>query len=880
VNVVGMQLAAGSRFGPYEVTARIGAGGMGEVYRATDTNLKRQVAIKVLPASLAGDADRIARFRREAELLAALNHPNIAAIHGFERADGHVALVMELVDGPTLADRIAKGAIPLDEALGIASQVTSALEAAHERGIVHRDLKPANVKVRPDGTVKVLDFGLAKSLEPAAAGTGGMASLATITSPAMTQAGMILGTAAYMSPEQARGRPVDKRTDVWAFGCVLFEMLAGVRPFDGDDVTEVLGAVIHKDIDWARLPAATPVTVRTALQRCLEKDPKKRTRDIGDVQLAVDGAFAAPEPPLRVAGAGRRQQPAAIALVLAAVAAAAGAAAAWIVRAPAPPATIALTIDTLATPEPASFALSPDGRHLVFAQVEQGVPSLWIRALDSPTARGLAGTEYAAAPFWSPDSRRVAFFAGDAIRHVAIDGGLPQTVAKTGTGAPLGGTWNAQDVILFARANGVGVFRVPATGDTPAQPVTTLENGEAGHAWPSFLPDGRHFTYLVLAGEGPRTLVWTSLDSAERRTVQRVSSPAWYSPTGHLLFQLEGALVAQRFDPRTGVVSGDPVQVAGDVWFDGTYQSTAIAVSPAGILAYRPQGGSRAAAQLTWLSRDGRAIETVGAPGSYRNMVMDRAGTRVAANTVFDQEDVWVIDIARGTTSRLTLGSATDSDPVFSPDGGSVAYYSTRNSGGIYRTAVGGAGTDELVAATGLQSWPRDWSNDGRFILYQKVRDLWVVPLDGDRKPFPFVATPAQETEGRFSPDGRWVAYGSNETGQFEVFVLDFPAKGMRLQVSTAGGNEPRWRADGRELFYLDPTGRLMSVDVAYAPTFSLGIPRLVFQTRVFEMGNSPLRRYAVSADGTRFLMNVPVADARPEPITVVVNWKTALGGR
>ena len=868
-----MPLAPGTRLGPYEITAQIGAGGMGEVYRATDTSLKRPVAIKVLPLSLAGDPDRLVRFQREAEVLAALNHPNIAAIHGLDRSDGHTALVMELVEGPTLADRVAQGAVPVDEALGIAKQIADALDAAHERGIVHRDLKPANIKVRPDGAVKVLDFGLAKAADPASVVGSGLASLATITSPAMTQLGMILGTAAYMSPEQARGRAVDKRTDIWAFGCVLFEMLAGVRPFDGEDVTEVIGAVIHKDIDWARLPKTTPAAVRTALERCLEKDPKKRVRDIGDVSLALDGAFASPAPPVPVVAPQGRTRRGVVLTAALAVVAGIAAVAGWLARAPEPPDVVAFTVDTPRTADPASFALSPDGRKLAFTQDDEGVQRLWIRSLDSTSAHVVPGTDQAASPFWSPDSRRLGFFAGPALKQVAIDGGVPQTIASTSATISFGATWSERDVILFSRAGG-GIFRVPAAGGSP-EPVTTLRPGDFAHSGPVFLPDGTHFVYLRVDGKRSE-LVWRALDSPEEHVVRQMSSKALYATTGYLVFRNDGPVAAQRFDAATGTISGDVIQIAAATYSNGPTR-TALALSATGVLAHRNFESGTAQAQLTWVDRDGKPQGVVGPPGDYRNLVVDRADTHAAANTVVDAQDVWVFDFKRATSSRLTFDVAVDSDPVFSPDGGVVAFFSNRNPAGIYRKASNGSGAEQLIATTGPQTWPRDWSADGKFILYQKVSDLWVVPLDGDRKPFAYLEEPAREVDGRFSPDGHWVAYTSEETGRPEVFVQDFPKKGTKFQVSSGGGNEGRWRRDGRELFYLAADGYLMSVDVTLAPAFALGVPRRLFNTQAMNLPVGAQRRYGVTADGQRFLVNMPLAGVTIEPITVTLNWQRLL---
>jgi hypothetical protein len=515
---------------------------MGEVYRAIDINLKRPVAVKVLQPSFTGDPERLARFQREAELLAALSHPNIASIYGLERGDGRTALVMELVEGPTLADRIAQGPLPLDEALAIATQMADALETAHELGIIHRDLKPANIKVRADGTVKVLDFGLAKAMEPVGVAVADATAAPTITTAAMTRIGTILGTAAYMSPEQARGKAVDKRSDIWAFGCVLFEMLTGRRAFEGDDVADVLGAVIQKPVEWNRLPVATPVPVRAVLERCIEKAPRQRIRDMGDVRLALGGAFGTTRShsgtQSRAAGSFQTSSWTVVATIAAALAGvAAGAGGMWIARAPAAAETVAFDVETPNAGDPTAFAVSPHRRQLVFLQDDGGVQKFWLRPLGATSARVIPGTEGASSPFWSPDSRRIAYFSPDGLEQVDLAGGSRSVIARIRNAITAGGTWNTQDVILFANAGtGVtkGIFQVSASGGEP-QPVTTMAPGDNMHGWPEFLPDGRHFLYVRRFSDGRSDLVWRDLESTEERVVRPLESKAWYSPTGHLV---------------------------------------------------------------------------------------------------------------------------------------------------------------------------------------------------------------------------------------------------------------------------------------------------------------------------------------------------------
>ncbi|MDO8677103.1 MAG: protein kinase [Acidobacteriota bacterium] len=875
-------LVPGTRVGAYEVVALLGVGGMGEVYRARDTKLNRDVAIKVLLPAVANDPDRLARFSREAQVLASLNHPNIAHIHGLEESGGVTALVLELVEGEDLAQRIARGPIPLDEALPIARQIAEALEAAHDHGIIHRDLKPANIKVRADSTVKVLDFGLAKAIEP---GSGNRApgSADAMNSPTLsihaTEAGIILGTAAYMSPEQARGKAVDRRADIWAFGVVLFEMLTGKRAFAGDDISDTIVSVLRDDPDWTALAPNTPTTIHRLLRRCLQKDRKRRLDSAADAVLDLDDALTAPtidasiEKPVHRGGATWLAL-AATGLILGSLGAAAG----WAARTPPAAELLTFGINTPASRRIDGFALSPDGRQLAFAALDSdGQERLWIRPLATAGARLLPGTEGAYLPFWSPDSRSVAFFTVTELKRIEISGGGAQTIARRTSGAATGGTWSDQQVILFGLSN-AAIFRVAAAGGEP-ESVTTLQPGALAHHWPVFMPDGRHFIYLENRGPAEDgQLLWRALDGSEERMVRKMTSKCAYSSTGHLLFRLEGPIVAQRFDATRGTISGEPVQVAADTMQTGV--GTALALSTAGVLAHRAGQSGERPAQLSWLDRAGTILGVVGRPANYWNPSLNLAGDRVAVNTV-GISDVWVLDDRRGTTSRLTFDPEADSDAIFSPDGTSLAFYSARKPPGIYRKAANGAGADELAAATGAGSYPRDWSVDGRYLAYDvgPAGTIWILPMDGEHKAFPYLSSPgpgSQVSQPHFSPDSRWVAYASNETSRPEIFVQNFPAAGGKFQVSVTGGTEPRWRRDGRELYFLGADGRMMAVDVETVPAFRLGVPKPLFQTQL-NMLTAPARRYGVSADGRRFLMQVPVGAEVLAPITVIVNWQTAL---
>ncbi len=912
-----LPLTPGTRLGPYEVLAAIGAGGMGEVYRATDTKLKRQVAIKILPPSLAADHDRLARFQREAEVLASLNHPNIAGIYGLEDGGGVSGLVMELVEGDDLSQRIARGPIPIDEALPIARQIAEALEAAHEQGIIHRDLKPANIKVRTDGTVKVLDFGLAKAMEPtgAMAVGAGASQSPTITSPVMTSPGMILGTAAYMSPEQAKGRAVDRRADVWAFGAVVFEMLTGRRAFAGDDVTDVLASVLAREPEWARLPASLSPGLGSCLRRCLHKEPKQRFGDMQSVRLALEGAFetiaaapmvSAPTPPTR----GRLVWMVALGVAIALI----GVLAVPVVRhltetaTSAPPET-RLDIVTPATDRPTEFALSPDGRQVVFVASGDGPSRLWLRSLSATAARPLAGTEGATAPFWAPDSRAVAFFADDKLQRTDINGGSPQTVATaTGVGS---GTWNRDGVILFASGTRQ-LFRVSASGGEVA--AATKVDRHWGHRQPFFLPDSNHFLFYALGQQDPGGIHLGSLDSSvvtrltmappdatEAAGVYLATLPAGFlnsgsagnSPVGWILWVRAGTLVAQRLDLAQRVLTGETVALANPIAFDLITGRSALSVSATGVVAYRTGAASRR--QLSWFDRAGKALGVLGRPdqNSLSTPSVSPDGRRVAVHrNVQSNSDIWLVDDTR--TTRFTFDAAIEGFPLWSLDSRRIVFRSRRKGPfDLYQKSSSGDGADELLVESAQQKSALSWSPGGRFLLYQSTDpktgvDLWVLPMEegrpGKGQPSVFLKTPFAERWGRFSPDGRWVAYMSNESGQEEVYIRPFlepPASGAatgatagQWQVSTAGGIHPRWRPDGKELYYLSPAGEMMAASIAASgATVELGSPVRLFPTRIngggVDRGQGP--QYDVARDG-RFLINTEL-DSANAPITLLMNW-------
>jgi len=890
-----LPLTAGSRLGIYEVTAAIGEGGMGQVYRARDTRLNRDVALKILPDVFAGDADRLARFTREAQTLASLNHPNIAHIHGLEESNGLRALVMELVEGEDLSQRIARGAIPLDEAIPIATQIAEALEAAHEQGIIHRDLKPANIKVRADGVVKVLDFGLAKAMEPMSAMAAGVSMSPTITTPAMmTGVGTILGTAAYMSPEQARGRSVDKRADVWAFGAVLFEMLTSRRAFAGEDITDTIVSVVSKEPDWPALPPSTSASVRSLLRRCLDKDPRRRLRDIGEARLALESTFetAAPQTTSSAPSTAPRGPVAWIAAIAAVAIVALAIPALRHLRETPRPET-RTEINTPATSEASSFALSPDGRQIVFVASGDGRSHLWLRSLAATTAQPLAGTDGATYPFWAPDGRAIGFFAEGALKRLDIGGGGERILAQAINGS--GGTWNADGDIVFAPSLTTPLMRVPATGGA-AVAVTAFGPQQSGHTGPYFLPDGRRFLFYAYGGPEVDGIYLGGLDGRAPTRLAAADGSGVFLPEnarligasragGWVLWVREGMLVGQQLDSTKDALVGETVTLADSV-ADRRFL-TAASVTTTGLVGYRTGGGSRR--QLTWMDRSGTARGTVGDPdGTFSNPRVSPDGRQVVVvRQVQGNYDLWVIDGAR--TTRFTFDTARDDFPTWSPDGTRIAFRSTRTSrSDLYQKLTSGAGTDERLVTSDQLNTTSSWSADGRFLLYmsadpQTLADIWVLPMLGDRKPSVVLKTPFRELWGTFSPDGRWVAYQSNGSGpQPEIYVRPFvepgatgaAATGGYRRVSTAGGIMPAWRPDGKELYYLNPAGAIMAAPIAVTgPTIEPGAPVMLFPTRIFGGGVDAQqgRQYDVAPDG-RFLINTELENSA-SPITLLMNW-------
>jgi serine/threonine protein kinase len=874
-NVIGTTLAH------YEITSHLGSGGMGVVYQAIDTKLGRNVAIKLLSEAFSHDSERVARFEREARMLASLNHPNVAAIHGLEDFEGRKFLVMELVPGETLAERINRGPIPVEETLGIAKQIADAVEAAHEKGVIHRDLKPANIKLTRDGTVKVLDFGLAKVRQTAG-------SVSFSNSPTMVTAeseGTIIGTASYMSPEQARGQEADRIADVWAFGCVVYEMLTGRRVFEGETTAEILGGVLKVEPDWRRVPTETPAAIRRLLRRCLQKEGKRRLHDFADVRIEIDEVKSAPQLDGEVAQrpSRRREQLAwsAFALVtLIAVLESIWFSATVPSLPPAPEMRVEIT--TPASRDPLALAISSDGRKIVFLATSEGRSQLWLRSLDSVSAHPLKGTDDASLPFWSPDSRSIGFFADGKLKRIDINTGLVQALADAPVGR--GGSWNSDGVILFSPSTSTAIFRVSATGGEVTA-LTRLEPQQQSHRHPQFLPDGRHFLCYVQAGPEARGVYVGGLDRSEMRRLLDADVAAVYRPSGQLLFVRQGTLFTQNFDPIRLELSGSPSPVAEELAVDAVVYVAALSASVSGPIVYRAgsAGGTR---QFAWFDRSGREIAKVGSPDNnfVLNPSLSPDQRRVALyRTVKGNSDVWLLETERGVISRFTFDAANDNNPLWSPDGNYIVFGSNRNGVyDLYRKPAAASGSEIALLVTAQNKSATDWSPDGRFILYRSQDpkmsyDIWALPLDEGRKPFAVVQTKFEERDGQFSPDGKWIAYQSNESGRFEIYIQRFPGPGRRWPISTNGGAQVRWRSDGKELFYIALDGRLMASPIRLSSndqTVEAGTPIPLFDTRV---GGAVLgvnkQQYMVSSDGQRFLMNAFTEEAA-SPITVILNWQ------
>jgi serine/threonine-protein kinase len=876
---------------------------MGEVYRARDAKLNRDVALKILPDAFVTDPDRLARFRREAQVLASLNHANIGHIYGFEDSGTSHALVLELIEGPTLADRLEHGPVALTDAVPIARQIAEALEAAHDHGVIHRDLKPANIKVSDDGTVKVLDFGLAKVLDPTAGSSAEVMNSPTLTARA-TQLGMILGTAAYMSPEQAKGRPVDKRADVWAFGAVLYEMLCGQRAFKGDDVSDTLAAVLRQDIDWSALPATTPAAVRQIIARCLDRDPKRRLRDIGEARIALESPAAAI--PGQTQSAAEMLAPSALVQPQrrfgAVHAIAAGLLVALVVvswfwwRAAGPTtATMARVAVTLPPEVSLNLAIHPiiaisrDGSKIALVANRKGAAQLYLRPMNEFEPRAIAGTDDASSPFFSPNGSWIGFFAEGKLKKVPAAGGPVITLAE-GVNDNRGGVWTDDDTIIYAPGPATPVYRVPAAGGTPAA-VSTIDDTrhERTHRWPELLPDGK--TVLVTVGsiEHPddydeATIEAIRLDTGARHMVLKGGRTARYASSGHLLFLRNKVLFAVPFDAGQAMVHGTPVPVIDGISGDVTTGSAHYAVSADGTIVFVPGDPSGGVRRLAWVDKQGKvaAIDVPAALYGDPHVSPDGRRVAVAISIGASLRDIYVVDTVRGTTSRLTFGPAENRTPIWSHDGRRlfyVTYDRTRNASTIMTKAADGTGNARALGEISGQAYAEDVTRDDGTILLSANSstargrfEVFRLALQDGSKPTRILTAPNNDVQNsEVSPDGKWIAYYSAESGRPEVYVQSFLSSGSRAQVSTASGTEPRWAPDGRALYYQQTDGMMM-VPIDPGPAFSPGKPQMLFSGVSLANSDSG-QTYAVAPRGDRFLMLRPSQEGAPPEVRVIVNW-------
>ena len=905
----------GQTLSHFRITAKLGEGGMGEVYRAEDSKLGREVAIKVLPEAVANDPERLARFEREAKLLASLNHPNIAGIHQVEEADGQHFLVMELVEGEDLKERLARGPIPVDEALPIGLQVSQALEAAHQSGVVHRDLKPANVKVTPEGQVKVLDFGLAKALDPDTGerGQDGIVSpelqspQALSMSPTLTQqmtgAGVILGTVAYMAPEQARGKPVDARADVWAFGVLLWEILTGQTLFPGETVTDVIAAVVTKEPDLEALPDATPLEVRQLLERCLRKDPRRRLPDIGAARLELEDVLegnstmrsTSEEGLSQVVEAQQRGRSRERLLWAAALVLTAGlATATWFLTgSDEPPPRRPIHFKT---PAPEGWSLarpftwpvpSPDGGRIAFLVFSDRAGAVWMRSLGAPTPQPLVGGDGATQliPAWSPDGESILLGNEGELRKLRLADGLGQKITTFPANLGYTATWGASGTILLCPINqGAVVYSVPDTGGD-ATPLTTLDTSrqEDGHLFPQFLEDGQRFLFLVSSERSSESngLYLASLDNPDQRTkvadgwVRRVLAGE------HLLFVSESTLFAQLFHPQEAVLTGDPIAIASSVrsWSaDGNVGW--FGASAGGTVSYVSATGSAGLLQLAWIDRSGEEVRPIGPPGSYGQIALSPNGRNVAIEIADAQGqfDLWVMEIARGVASRVTVDPADERDPVWSPDGRSLAYIRRTVDGALLlRKGLRASDPETEIIRSIDENIPESWALDGETLMVvrrttQDEQSVWALSTAEGGEARAVLNAGFRVDEPQLSPDGRWLAYVSPESNREEVYLEPFERPGDRVRVSLNGGGQPKWRGDSRELFFVTLEGQLMAVDVGGENgQLEVGLPKELFElTSVEGMGYDD---YGVNGDGTSFLVKMPV-EAEVEPqLEIIVNW-------
>ncbi|HYK41271.1 MAG TPA: protein kinase [Thermoanaerobaculia bacterium] len=877
-----MTLNSGSRLGPYEIVEAIGAGGMGEVYKARDTRLERTVAIKVVPDHLSKDEDVRQRFEREAKTISSLSHPHICALYDVGSQDGVEFLVMEFLEGETLTDRLGKGPLPVEQLLRYAIEIADALEKAHRQGIIHRDLKPANVMLTKSG-VKLLDFGLAKAVA-AMSPNSSMTALPTVA-PNLTQAGTILGTFQYMSPEQLEGKDADARSDIFAFGAVLYEMATGRKAFEGKSQASLIGSILRDEpAPVSVVQPMTPPALDRVVKTCLAKDPEDRWQTARDVLLQLKwiqegGSLAGLPAPVAARRKNRERIAWAVAAAFAVAAAALGFA---VLRRPQVPLhTVRFEIGT---PEEVTSVdaprISPNGRVIAFNAVDTtGKTRIWVRALNALTAQPLAGTDGTTRPFWSPDSRMLAFFADGKLMKIDASGGPSQKICDAQTGSD--GTWSGDGVILFDGRSTDPIMRVSAAGGIPTVAVKPEPSRkETTVGWPEFLPDGRHFLYLATGAKPDDNLYRVGLlDSTESLPLAPAQTLVTYTPQGYILFVRDKTLVAQKFDLKSRKTAGEPIPLAEHIATDSVGLAR-FSVSRDGTLAYRTgESGTR----LLWVDRSGKDVETLGDPAEYHDPALSPSGDRLAFQLDDPRNgkaDIWVRDVARGVNSRFTFSSGDSLEPVWSPDSKTIVF---RSGPGwdLYEKPADGEGQEKLLLHTDEQKIPTDFSRDGRYLVFQSRGketgwDIWALPLFGDRKPFPFLKTRFTEVGAVLSPDGRYVAYQSNASGRAEVYVQTFPDPGGKWQISTAGGYEPRWRSDGRELYYRGDDQKLMAVGIETSPKFTAGVPKALFQSR-FETSITR-NRYLPSPDGSRFLAVGTLSRESITPTTVALNWFAELG--
>jgi eukaryotic-like serine/threonine-protein kinase len=871
------------RLGPYQIGEQLGAGGMGEVYRARDTRLDRTVAIKIVPAHLAGDAELRERFEREARTISSLNHPNVCTLYDVGRENDIDFLVMEYLDGQTLASRLEKGPLPLKEALEVAMQIADGLDKAHRQGVVHRDLKPGNVMLTKTGA-KLLDFGLSKQSQPVVStSTVGRSAFPTGGLP-LTAQGAIVGTLQYMAPEQLEGIEADTRTDIFAFGSMLHEMVTGRKAFEGKSQVSLIAAIVdHDPPPVSSLQPVSPPLLDHLVKTCLAKNPDKRWQTMADVLIQLKliaesgGNMASPAITKRIQRQARFAWIAAAALLIVTAAITA----AWMFSGNVPTAGPTVSFEVTPPSQTATnqFALSPTGSHVVAIVASEKAQILWVRALAHLNSNTIPGTEGGTFPFWSPDGRFIGFFADNKLKKVDLFGAPPQIVCDAGNGA--GGTWNGDNVIVFAPGGGP-LFRVTAAGGV-ATPVTQLDTskGEILHRHPYFLPDGRHFLYTAISSKPENSGIYVgSLDSSERKFLLATTQKAAFSPPGYLLFMRDSTLMAQQFDSRRLELNGDPFRVAEELGTNPGNGATGFTVSNNGELIYKTGGNTTN--YLRWLDRTGKDVGMVGARASYENPALSPDLQRIAVSELEGTTgDIWILDLMRGTHTRFTFDAANDNGPLWSPDGNRIVFQSNRSGiSDFYQKNSNGVGQEEVVLKSNHEKTANDWSADGRFLLYQdtdpKTRiDLWVLPMSGDKKPQPVVRSPFTDFQGRFSPDGKWIAYVSNESGRPEVYIQSYPEAKTRVQISTSGGYQPLWRHDGKELFFLNTAIDAIAVDISTSNDGSLkaGIPHKLFSAPPVLLATRR-NSWEVTPDGQRFLfVSGQQQSTAAVPLTVVVNW-------